>query len=60
MILSRNFISDYTKLNISTDELANKMLKIGNEYDKKSNIIYYLLYSYLKIVILSHQLEYQV
>lgn len=39
MILSRKFVSDYIKLDMSTKELADKMVKIGNEYDKVSKLI---------------------
>ncbi len=40
MILSRNFIKDYTSLDsISTQELADKMVKIGNEYEKVTKLI---------------------
>ncbi len=39
MILSRNFVKDYTKLELDTLSLADNMVKIGNEYDKVSKLV---------------------
>ena len=40
MILSKKFVGDYTNLNnIDTKELADKMLKLGNEYESIKSLV---------------------
>ena len=40
MRLSKNFVNEYTNLNkIDFKELANGMLKLGNEYESISSLV---------------------
>ena len=40
MRLSKKFVNDYTNLqNVDTLELANRMVKLGNEYESVSKLV---------------------
>ena len=40
MILSKKFVNDYTPLkDITLDDLANRMLKLGNEYESYNKLV---------------------